>query len=113
MRKCYGLKMSEVLALADEFQKMGRENQKEQLSFSLGLLRKVLLYGLDPQLVPHLPVGEQQFVQGFSKFVTVRNADQLTEELNTAHYHIERNANPRMVFVDASLRMGQQLRQAQ
>jgi DNA polymerase-3 subunit delta' len=113
MRKCYGLKMSEVLALADEFQKMGRENQKEQLSFSLGLLRKVLLYGLDPQLVPYLPVGEQQFVQGFSKFVTVRNADQLTEELNTAHYHIERNANPRMVFVDASLRMGQQLRQAQ
>ncbi len=113
MRKCYGLKMSDVLALADEFQKMGRENQKEQLSFSLGLLRKVLLYGLDPQLVPYLPIGELQFVQGFSKFVTVRNANQLTEELNTAHYHIERNANPRMVFVDASLRMGQQLRQPQ
>ena len=113
MRKCYTLKISEVLTQADEFQKMGRENQKEQLSFSLTLLRKVLLYGIDPQLVPHLPSGEQQFVQGFSRFVTTRNADQLTEELNTAHYHIERNANPRMVFVDASLRMGQQLRQAQ
>ncbi|MEJ7662528.1 MAG: hypothetical protein WKG07_24655 [Hymenobacter sp.] len=25
-----------MLSLADEFQKMGRENQKEQLSFSLG-----------------------------------------------------------------------------
>ena len=112
MRKCYTLKISEVLTQADEFQKMGRENQKEQLSFALALLRKVLLYGIDPQLVPHLPSGEQQFVQGFSRFVTTRNADQLTEELNTAHYHIERNANPRMVFVDASLRMGQQLRQA-
>jgi DNA polymerase-3 subunit delta' len=112
MRKCFSAKMVEVMALADEFQKMGRENQKEQLSFSLGLLRKVLLFGLDPQLVPHLPSGEQQFVQGFSKFVTPRNADQLTEELNTAHYHIERNANPRMVFVDASLRLGQQLRRA-
>jgi DNA polymerase-3 subunit delta' len=113
MRRCYSLKMSDVMALADEFQKMGRENQKEQLSFSLGLLRKVLLFGLDPQLVPHLASGEQQFVQGFSRFVTIRNADQLTEELNTAHYHIERNANPRMVFVDASLRMGQQLHRAQ
>ena len=110
MRKCYGLKMTDMLALADEFQKMGRENQKEQLSFSLGLLRKVLLFGIDPQLVPHLPGSEQQFVQGFSRFVTTHNADQLTEELNTAHYHIERNANPRMVFIDASLRMGQQLR---
>jgi DNA polymerase-3 subunit delta' len=113
MRRCYSLKMSDVMVLADEFQKMGRENQKEQLSFSLGLLRKVLLFGLDPQLVPHLASGEQQFVQGFSRFVTIRNADQLTEELNTAHYHIERNANPRMVFVDASLRMGQQLHRAQ
>ncbi len=112
MRRCYTLKMTEVMALADEFQKMGRENQKEQLSFSLGLLRKVLLFGIDPQFVPHLPSGEQQFVQGFSRFVTMRNADLLTEELNTAHYHIERNANPRMVFVDASLRMGQQLHRA-
>jgi DNA polymerase-3 subunit delta' len=112
MRKCYSAKMVDLLALADEFQKMGRENQKEQLSFSLGLLRKVLLFGLDPALVPHLPAQEQQFVQGFSRFVTARNADQLSEELNTAHYHIERNANPRMVFVDASLRLGQQLRRA-
>ncbi len=112
MRKCFSAKMVDLLALADEFQKMGRENQKEQLSFSLGLLRKVLLFGIDPQIVPHLPSGEQQFVQGFSRFVTLRNADQLTEELNTAHYHIERNANPRMVFVDTSLRLGQQLRRA-
>jgi len=106
------LKKVDITAVAEEFQKMGRENQKELLSFSIGLLRKVLLYGIDPQMVPHLPSGEQQFVQGFSKFVTAHNADQLTEELNTAHYHIERNANPRMVFVDASLRMGQQLRVA-
>jgi len=118
MRTCFSGKLADaagkkgVLSLADEFQKMGRENQKEQLSFSLGLLRRVLLFGLDPALVPHLPAGEQQFVQGFSRFVTTRNADQLSEELNTAHYHIERNANPRMVFIDASLRLGQQLRQA-
>ena len=104
------LKRVDITAISDEFQKMGRENQKEFLSFSLGLLRKVLLFGISPALVPHLPAGEQQFVLGFSKFVTPRNADQLTEELNTAHYHIERNANPRMVFVDTSLRLGQQLK---
>ena len=112
MRKCFSAKLVDIMTLADEFQKMGRENQKEQLSFSLGLLRKVLLFGLDPVLVPHLPAQEQQFVQGFSRFVTTRNADELAEELNTAHYHIERNANPRMVFVDTSLRLGQQLRRA-
>ncbi|WP_139925801.1 ATP-binding protein [Hymenobacter sp. DG01] len=112
MRTCYGNKVAEMLEKADEFQKLGRENQKEFLQYALSLLRKVLLFGLDPQLVPHLPTQEQQFIQGFSRFVTPRNAGPITQELNEAHYHVERNANPRMVFVDASLRVAELLRAA-
>jgi DNA polymerase-3 subunit delta' len=105
MRHCYGYKVDKLLAQSDEFQKLGRENQKEFLQYALGLLRKVLLFGIDPQFVPHLPAAEQQFITGFSRFVTPRNADPLTREINDAHYHIERNANPRMTFVDTSLRV--------
>ena len=99
-------KKKDIMGMAEEFQKLGRENQKELLSYSLGLLRKVLLFGIDPKFVPHLASAEQQFVTGFAKFVTPRNADLLTKELTDAHYHIERNANPKMVFVDSSLRLG-------
>ncbi len=106
MRLCYGFKAAEILKTSEEFQKLGRENQKELLSYSLGLLRKVLLFGLDPRLVPHVPAEEQTFISNFSRFITLRNADQLTQEFNDAHYHVERNANPRMVFVDTSLRVG-------
>lgn len=108
MRLCFSFhtKAAEILKQSEEFQKLGRENQKELLSYALGLLRKVLLYGLDPALVPHLPAEEQDFIHRFSRFITLRNADQLTQELNDAHYHVERNANPRMVFVDTSLRVG-------
>jgi DNA polymerase-3 subunit delta' len=115
MRLCfgYGNKAAEILKKSEEFQKLGRENQKELLSYSLGLLRKVLLYGIDPKFVPHLASGEQQFVTGFAKFVTPRNADLLTKEITDAHYHIERNANAKMVFIDSSLRLGGQLRMAQ
>ncbi|GAA4005855.1 DNA polymerase III subunit delta [Hymenobacter fastidiosus] len=110
MRQCYGYKVDKLLSQSDEFQKLGRENQKEFLHFALGLLRKVLLFGIDAQFVPHLPAGEQQFVSGFSRFVHLRNADLLTTEINDAHYHIERNANPRMVFVDTSLRIAELLK---
>lgn len=110
MRCCYGYKVEKLLAQSEKFQKLGRENQKEFLHYALGLLRKVLLYGVDPQLVPHLPAAEQQFVAGFSRFVTLRNADPLTREINDAHYHIERNANPRMTFVDVSLRVADYLK---
>ena len=112
MRLCfsYGSKAADILKKSEEFQKLGRENQKELLSYSLGLVRKVLLFGIDPKFVPHLANGEQQFVTGFAKFVTPRNADLLTKELTDAHYHIERNANAKMVFVDSSLRLGSFLR---
>jgi len=110
MRQSYSQKAADILKQSEEFQKLGRENQKELLSYSLGLLRKVLLFGIDPKFVPHLAGGEQQFISGFARFVTPRNADLLTKELNDAHYHIERNANPRMVFVDSSLRLGGFLR---
>ncbi|WP_019947616.1 DNA polymerase III subunit [Hymenobacter aerophilus] len=110
MRTCYGNKVADMLSKSDEFQKLGRENQKEFFQYALALLRKVLLFGLDPQLVPHLPAQEQGFIKSFSPFVTPRNADALTQEINEAHYHIERNANPRMVFVDASLRLAELLR---
>ena len=108
MRLCfnYGSKAADILKKSEEFQKLGRENQKELLAYSLGLVRKVLLFGIDPKFVPHLAGGEQQFVSGFARFVTPRNAGLLTKELTDAHYHIERNANPRMVFVDSSLRLG-------
>ena len=106
MRQAYSQKAAEILKHSEEFQKLGRENQKELLSYSLALLRKVLLFGIDPKFVPYLPAAEQDFVAKFSKLVTPRNADLLTKELTEAHYHIERNANAKMVFVDSSLRMG-------
>ncbi|GAB3292598.1 ATP-binding protein [Hymenobacter humi] len=106
MRLSFSYKAADILKLSEEFQKLGRENQKELLSYSLGLVRKVLLFGIDPKFVPHLAGGEQQFVTGFAKFVTPRNAGLLTKELTDAHYHIERNANAKMVFVDSSLRLG-------
>jgi hypothetical protein len=43
---------------------------------------------------------------------TENNADKLAQELNEAHYHIERNANPKMVFVDSSIQIAQYLRNA-
>ena len=34
-----------------------------------------------------------------------RNADGIRQELETAHLHVERNANPKILFTDLSYRM--------
>ncbi len=110
MRNCYGYKFGDMIEMSDKFQTLGRENQKNFLLYALNLFRKVMLYGVDAGLVTYLPPAELDFVQKFSKVITGANAGQLAEELNQAHYHIERNANPKMVFIDSSIQIAGYLR---
>jgi DNA polymerase III subunit delta' len=112
MRFCYGYKFGDVVAMSEEFQKLGRENQKNFLLYALNLFRKVMLFGIDADLITYLPPNELAFVQNFSKLITQVNGGQLAAELNQAHYHIERNANPKMVFVDSSIQIAGFLRNA-
>ncbi|WP_026461619.1 ATP-binding protein [Adhaeribacter aquaticus] len=110
MRNCYANKFGEVVDMSDEFQKLGRENQKAFLHYALNNLRRVLLYGVDQRLVPFIPPGEQDFVGKFSKLINPANVTRLSEELSNAHYHIERNANPKIVFVDSSIQIAKYLK---
>jgi DNA polymerase III subunit delta' len=112
MRHCYSYKFGDVADMSEDFQKLGRENQKNFLLYALNLFRKVMLFGVDASLITYLPPNELEFVQKFSKFITQANAGQLADELNQAHYHIERNANPKMVFLDSSIQIAGHLRNA-
>ena len=110
MRHCYSYKFGELIEMSDKFQTLGRENQKNFLLYALNLFRKVTLFGVDDSLISFLPPAELDFVRKFSKVITEANAGQLAEELNQAHFHIERNANPKMVFVDSSIQIAGYLR---
>jgi DNA polymerase-3 subunit delta' len=92
-----------VIEMSEEFQKMGRESQKTFLQYALNTVRRVMLYGIDPALVMYVPPAELGFISKFARFIHAANASQLSEEISQAHYHIERNANPKMVFVDTSV----------
>jgi DNA polymerase-3 subunit delta' len=110
MRHCFSYKFGEIVGMSDDFQKLGRENQKAFLHYSLNNLRRVMLYGVDQQLVPFIPPAELDFVRNFSKLIHPANVTRLSEELSQAHYHIERNANPKIVFVDSSIRIAKHLK---
>ncbi|MBC7446892.1 MAG: DNA polymerase III subunit delta [Hymenobacteraceae bacterium] len=104
LRQCWGAKWKELLDKGSEdFQKLGREGQKHLLRYALGLVRKVLPTGLDPSLVPALPPQEADTVRKMGRLITPRNADAIVKALTDAHYHVERNANPKLVFFDTSL----------
>jgi len=111
MRACFVMKMDTIATLMDEFQKMGRERQKDLLTQAAGLLRNVLLYRMNPDGEHNLLRQQMDFVQKFSRFISPDNMDGLLSELDKAHYHIERNAHPKILFTDLSYSISALLQQ--
>jgi DNA polymerase III subunit delta' len=111
MRASFLMKMDTLSELMDTFQKMGRERQKDLLAQAAGLLRNVLMYRMHPQGAHMMSRDQMEFVQKFSKFISVDNMEGLLSELDRAHYHIERNAHPKILFTDLSYRISGLLQQ--
>ena len=105
LRACYGRQVIDATEFAEGFQKLGRERQKSLMRYGLYLIRQCALQW---QQVPELVRAfgqEQDFVQKFSALLNDRNVDGIRRELELAHVHIERNANPKVLFMDLSYRM--------
>ena len=64
-------------------------------------------YG-DASLVK-LSGDEQEFVKKFSPFIHGSNIERFIEELNKAHYHMERNANAKILFMDLAFKFNELL----
>lgn len=110
LRACYANKVAENVNYADYFAKEGREKQKALMTYALYLIRQCMLQWQDvPQLIAAFG-QEMEFVRKFSALLNVHNVDGIRRELETAHGHLERNANPKVLFLDLSYRMGTLLR---
>lgn len=105
LRACYRREVNVAVEFGEAFQKMGRERQKSLMRYGLYLIRQCALQWQNvPELVRVLG-QEQEFVQNFSKLLNDANVDGIRRELETAHYHVERNANPKILFSDLSYKM--------
>lgn len=111
LRACYGNKVAEHVAGSDYFAKMGREGQKGLMTYALHLIRQCMLQWQDmPQLVT--AIGEElDFVRKFSLLMDLGKLEGIRHELEVAIIHLERNANPKVLFLDLSYRIGALLRQ--
>lgn len=109
MRLCYALNYKELISWTEKMQEKKREGQKNFLTRALDICRECVLmnYG-DPSLV-RISEGETDELKRFSSFITAHNAEKIMEALSKAHYHVERNANPKILFMALSLEMNKLL----
>lgn len=106
LRMGYGNRVLDMTGFVEQIAGWGRENQKNFLKYGISFMREcsLLISGAD-ELVK-LPVSALQTAQKLSKHVLdLSMADAIISELEKAHYHIERNANPKILFLDVSLQL--------
>ena len=98
-----------VLTWIDEIADAGRERQKNFLNYALHIIRESLVLNYGNASLVKLGTSEQEFVQKFSPFIHSSNTEQFIEELNKAHYHMERNANAKILFMDLAFKFNELL----
>ena len=103
MRMTFGDKGTQIFEFVDSASKLGRENQKNLLQYGVNLIRECIMIISGAEELVHLQSSEMDFVKNFSKHLDLAQAEALVNELEKAHYHIERNANPKILFLDVSL----------
>jgi DNA polymerase-3 subunit delta' len=104
MRSCFKKNnTNELIEWGENFQSLGREVQKSLLQYGLGMLRETLVYNIAGKNLVRLGEEDLKFVEGFSKVLNEEKIEQISRHLNEACYHIERNANPKITFLDISL----------
>jgi len=103
LRTCFANRGMQAIEFAENTSRIGRENQKNLLKYGMKLLREVIMELSGADNLVHLPGNEKEFVVNFSKTLNLAKAEAIINELEKAHYHIERNANPKILFLDVSL----------
>ncbi|MFZ4101893.1 MAG: ATP-binding protein [Sphingobacterium thalpophilum] len=103
MRMTFADKGAQIIDFVDVLSKLGRENQKNMLRYGVQLIRECIMMISGAESLVHLPSLELDFVKNFSRQLDLAKCEALINELEKAHYHIERNANPKILFLDVSL----------
>jgi DNA polymerase-3 subunit delta' len=98
-----------VMVWIDEIAAAGRERQKNFLNYALHIMRESLVLNYADASLIKLGADEQDFVKKFSPFIHVSNVERFIEELNSAHYHMERNANAKILFMDLAFKFNELL----
>jgi DNA polymerase-3 subunit delta' len=105
MRYCYLGKGVEIVHWTEKFAMSGRENQKLFLKYGLHFLREVLILQLAGEAMPaRLRKDELATAQKMKTVLNWEKIERLSKLFDDCIFYVERNANPKVLFLDASIR---------
>ncbi len=114
MRLCYKRDVPATIDWVDQITGRGhtREEHKSFLKFCLQMFRNSIVGHYTNGDTVVLTGEQEKFLKKFAPFINHNNIVLLSQSIDEAHYHIERNANPKILFMDLSLKIFLQLKKA-
>ena len=96
----------ELILWSEELAKTGRETQKKFLDYCIIVMRQALLINYGAEELAYMKIHADGFqLKNFAPFVHENNILDITEELELAIYHVERNGNAKIIFTDLSIKL--------
>jgi DNA polymerase-3 subunit delta' len=112
MRLCFNSRkdIENLSKWVEDCVKTGREFLKSFIGYCLHMMRASFVYRYGDQQLLRLSRQEADFVMKFSPFIHAGNLAELTGAFSDAAFHIERNADLKITFLELSLYIGSQLK---
>ena len=111
MRQCWALNLSELVNMMDSYSGQNKTSQKMLLQYGLDMMREALMTQVLPDAGQKLNEEEFDFASKFGAALSAQKLEDISNRLGKAQYHLERNANPKIIFMDLSLSIGKVMNQ--
>jgi DNA polymerase III subunit delta' len=100
----------ELVRHSEMLAELGRENQKQFLGYGLSVMQQALIANIRNTPLPDQS-EEGLFITNIAPYVHRGNIAGLDKLFNEAIYHIERNAFPKALFLDMSMKLVKLIKQ--
>ena len=96
----------DLISWSEDIAKTGRETQKQFLQFCLNFIRQALLLNYNAKELVYLEPRSENFkLENFAPFIHNNNIFEISDEIQDAIYHIERNGNSKIILTDLSIKL--------
>ena len=96
----------EWVSWADQLAKLGRENQKQMIKYGLILLRQAMLFQNNNGFEIYNE-REKAYCSYLSQKLTIDKLQQFSQLMDDMYFHVERNANPKILFLHNSFEISE------
>lgn len=105
MRAAYKIDAIQLMQVAEQLAALDKEKQKNFLKYGLHIFRESLLMNYTGEQMTNLRTEEAAFLKNFARFINNQNISEITKEFNDSIYHIDRNANSKILFTDLVIKL--------